>query len=53
MPYWGEIGVKHQYNKALKLPGMAFYFPRKLPKGKQMNKKYFFDVFHTLHPQIV
>ena len=53
MPYWGEIGVKHQYQKALKLPNMAFYFPRKLPKGKQMNKKYFFDVFHTLHPQIV
>ena len=32
VPHYGEIGVKHQYTKALQLPGMKEYFPDKLPK---------------------
>ena len=34
VPAYDEIGVKALYEKVLKLPNMAKYFPSKLPKGK-------------------
>ena len=33
-PAYDEIGVKNLYDKVLKQPGMAAYFPDKLPKGR-------------------
>lgn len=33
-PAYDEIGVKALYDKILKMPGMAKYFPDKLSKGK-------------------
>ena len=33
-PAFDEIGVRALYDKVLKLPGMAQYFPDKLPKGR-------------------
>ena len=52
-PAYDEIGVKALYEKVLKQPGMARYFPDKLPKGKQMSKAYMYNVWRTLHPEEV
>ena len=34
VPSYDEIGVKALYEKVVKLPGMAQYFPDKMPVGK-------------------
>ena len=52
-PAFDEIGVKALYEKIIKLPGMAAYFPDSLPKGRQMQKSYMYNVWNTLHPQDV
>ena len=34
IPSFDEIGVKNLYDKVVKMPGMAAYFPDKFPKGR-------------------
>ena len=50
---YGEIGVKHIYDKAITLPSMKLYFPDKLPKQRTIDKAYFYNVFNTLYPDEV
>ena len=38
VPPFGEIGVKHMYQKALTLPRMRLYFPDSLPKSRTMDR---------------
>ena len=53
MPHYDELGVCHQYEKALKLPGMAQFFPRKLPKNRTIDKQFFYNIFNTEFPDRV
>ena len=53
MPAFAEIGVKHIYEKAMKLPGLSDYFPSKMAKGRTIDKVYFYNVFNTIYPDEV
>ena len=53
VPAFDEIGVKALYDKVIKLPKMAQYFPDKLPKGRACSKPYMYNVWNTLHPEDV
>ena len=52
-PAFDEIGVKALYERVLKRPGMAKYFPDKYPKGKACNREYMYNIWHTIHPEEV
>ena len=52
-PAFDEIGVKALYEKVIKRPGMAKYFPDKYPKGKACNREYMYNIWHTVHPEEV
>ena len=53
VPAFAEIGVKHIYEKAMKLPGLSDYFPSKMAKGRTIDKVYFYNVFNTIYPDEV
>ena len=48
-PAYDEIGVKALYDKVLKQPNMAKFFPDKLPKGRQMDRSYMYNIWNTVH----
>ena len=52
-PLFDEIGVKALYEKVIKRPDMAKYFPDKYPKGKTCNREYMYNIWHTIHPDEV
>ena len=52
-PTFDEIGVKALYHKVIKQQYMAKYFPDTLPKGRQMDKTYMYNVWNTMHPDQV
>ena len=53
VPAYDEIGVKALYEKAVKMPHMARYFPTKYPKGRRCDKAYMYNVWNTVHPEDV
>ena len=48
-PFYDEISVTHLWPKMTKDPGFMQFMPSSLPKGKQCERAYFFNVFNTLH----
>jgi hypothetical protein len=52
-PAYDEISVKKLYADALKMPGMSFYFPDEYARGRQADRKFFFDIWNSLHPETV
>ena len=48
-PAYDEIGVKALYDKVIKQPNMAKFFPDKLPKGRQMDRSYMYNIWNTVH----
>ena len=52
-PAYDEIGVKALYDKILKQQNMAKFFPDKLPKGRQMDRSYMYNIWNTVHPEQV
>ena len=48
-PAYDEIGVKALYDKVLKQPNMVKFFPNKLPKGRQMDRSYMYNIWNTVH----
>ena len=50
---YSEISVKLIYERALKHPNLAKYMPPALPKGRTIDKEYFYNVFNTLYPEEV
>ena len=52
-PAYDEIGVKALYEKVIKQPDMAQYFPDKFPKGQQCDKQYLYNVWNSMHPEDV
>ena len=52
-PAYGEIGVKHLYDRVVKLPGMAELFPSKYPKGRSCCRAYMYNCWNTLFPEDV
>ena len=53
VPAYDEIGVKAMYSKVIKMEGMERYFPSKYPKGTQCDKGYLYNVWNSLHPEVV
>ena len=52
-PAFDEIGVKALYERVIKLPNMAQYFPDAMPKGRAMFRSYMYNVWNTIHPEQV
>ena len=52
-PAYDEIGVKALYEKIVKQQYMTKYFPDKLPKGRQMDRSYMYNIWNTVHPDQV
>ena len=52
IPRFDEISVKNLYDDTMKLPGMSKYFPNEYPKGRTCDRKYFFAVLSTVHPEV-
>ena len=52
-PAYDEIGVKALYEKVINQQYMSIYFPDKLPKGRQMDKTYMYNIWNTVHPDQV
>ena len=53
VPAYDEIGVKAMYSKVMQMEGMERYFPSKYPKGTQCEKGYLYNVWNSLHPDVV
>ncbi len=51
-PAYDEISVKRLYD-ALKMPSMSSYFPDEYAKGRQADRKFFFDIWNSMHPETV
>lgn len=47
-PAYDEIGVKALYDKIMTDKVVKMYFPEKLPKGRQMDKSYLYNVWNTI-----
>ena len=52
-PHYDELAVCRIYDQVVAQPGMAQYFPDSFPKGRQVDKTYFYVVWNTLHPDQV
>ena len=46
-----EIAIKHVYNKLHEREELKPYFPDKIPKGRQIDKSYFWNVCHSIFPE--
>jgi len=53
VPAYNELKLESVYDNALKLPDMAQHFPDKYPKNRHCDKKYFWVIFNTIHPDVV
>ena len=49
-PLFTEIAVKNLYDDVVKQPPMRPYFPETLPKGCQMDRQYFYNIWNTIYP---
>jgi hypothetical protein len=47
--YFPEVSVKHLYAEFKARPPMVPYLPDTMPKGRQLDKKYFFTIVNTLY----
>ena len=48
-PRYDEISVSNLYPKFANDPNVATYMPSQLPKGKYVDRKYFFNVLNTVY----
>ena len=46
--YFPEVSVKQLYSDFSSRSEMEPYLPEKIPKGKQLDKTYFFNIANTL-----
>ena len=53
MPKYDELSIVNLYGKFKTDPKFMAYFPDRLPKGRLPDRKYFFNVLHTLYPVYV
>lgn len=53
VPGYDELSLKNLYDKALEMPNMAYYFPSTYPKGRTIDRQYFWNVFNSLHGDTV
>ena len=50
VPLYDELSVKNLYDDMIQYPEFRRYFPDRLPKGRQMDRSYFFNIMMTLNP---
>ena len=43
-----EVSVKHLYDDFSKREDLTTYFPDTIPKGKQIDREYFFNIVNTI-----
>ena len=48
-PRYDEISVSNLYPKFANDPNVSVYMPSQLPKGKYVDRKYFFNVLNTVY----
>ena len=53
VPLYDEIGLKHHYEDVRQLPLIKDYFPDQLPKGTQMDRAYFWNIYNFKYPDQV
>ena len=46
--HFPEVSVKNLFEEFSIRPEVNIYLPEKLPKGKQMDKSYFFNIVNTM-----
>jgi hypothetical protein len=52
-PFYDEISVKNIYPRVKDDTTVSQYLPDNLPAGRQLDRTFFFNVLHTLHPDFV
>ena len=50
VPKYRELKVSDVWELVKNDKEFLAYFPDKLPKGKQVDRTYFFNIFNTLYP---
>ena len=50
-PNYSEISVTKLWPEFKKRPLVMEYMPSKINKGRQIDKKYFFDILNTIYPE--
>jgi hypothetical protein len=51
VPQYDELSVKRLWPEMIGYPEFKRYMPDKLPKGRQIDRQYFFNVMMTLSPE--
>ena len=51
VPNYDELSVKSLWPELSQDPEFMSFMPGQLPKGKVCDKKYFFNVLNTVHPE--
>ena len=52
-PRYDEISVANLYPKFANDPAVSVYLPSKLPKGKMVDRAYFFNILNTVYEERV
>jgi len=53
VPKFDELSVKNLFPMVLQDKQIMLYFPDSLPQGRLPDRTYFFNVMHTLRPELV
>jgi hypothetical protein len=51
VPLYDELSVKNLWPEMIQYPEFRRYMPDHLPKGRQIDRSYFFNVMMTLNPE--
>lgn len=49
-PHYAEVSVTNIYPRIQHDPEVTQYFPSRLPKGRQIDRAYFFNILNTVRP---
>lgn len=50
VPLYDELSVKNLWPEMIQYPEFRRYMPDSLPKGRQIDRTYFFNIMMTLSP---
>jgi hypothetical protein len=51
VPLYNELSIKNLGPMMAQEPEFMRYFPDQLPKGRQMDRQYFFNIMNSLNPE--
>ena len=53
VPFYDELSVAHMMKDMANDAMFMMYLPDKLPKGRNCDRTYFFDILNTVHEQFL